>query len=76
MKKIFFLMIAIMVFSCSDKGESKDKKNINDFIAEYGIQTIDYEYCEYIIYKDKKAGGIQMLHKQNCKYCKQKQLDQ
>ena len=58
-------MIALMVFSCSDKGGSKDKKNINDFIAEYGIQTIDYEDCEYIIYKDKKAGGTRNFHPVN-----------
>tara|TARA_R110002126_G_scaffold206886_3_gene354044 strand:+ start:29592 stop:29822 length:231 start_codon:yes stop_codon:yes gene_type:complete len=74
MRKIFFLTVAIMFFSCNDKSESKDKKSINDFSAEYGIQTIDYEDCEYIIYKDKKAGGIQMLHKQNCKYCRERQV--
>ena len=37
----------------------------------YGLHTIEYEGCEYIIYKDGSAGSVQMIHKHNCKFCKE-----
>ncbi|WP_026777706.1 hypothetical protein [Polaribacter sp. Hel_I_88] len=71
---LFCITIAFIIISCDDNSKTNDKKNTNDFIAKYGIQTIDYEGCEYIIYKDKNGSDIQMLHKENCKYCVKKQV--
>ena len=51
----------------------KVTKTDNNWI-EFGLHTIEYEGCEYIIYKDNSRGSVQMIHKENCKYCKKKAL--
>ena len=48
---------------------SSDKNSVN-----FGLQTIDYEGCEYIIYKDNGRSQVEMIHKHNCKYCKERTL--
>jgi len=72
----FYFIVLLMFFSCVGKYEIENKEVVDFYKAEYGVQTIEHENCEYIIYKDKTAGAIQMLHKENCKYCKQRLLDQ
>ena len=44
------------------------------FSLDYGLCTIDYEGCEYIIFKDGSRAQVEMFHKNNCKYCKKREF--
>ncbi|WP_372641332.1 hypothetical protein [Ancylomarina sp.] len=68
---VFYLLLSILLFSCGGTSESDNKIEKERYQAEYDIQTIEHDSCEYIIYKEDK--GVQMIHKQNCKFCERRQ---
>jgi len=74
---VFYLVLSIVLFSCggSDTNTTEVKQQPQTYQANYDIQTIDYEGCEYIIYKDRGRASVQMIHKQNCKHCERRQND-
>ena len=62
----FYLLVAFNFSSCQSP-TTKEK----DLIS-FGIQTIEHDSCEYVIFKDTNRSSVAMLHKQNCKYCAQR----
>ncbi len=56
---IYSLLLSVVFFSCKET-------------ANYGIQTLEHEGCEYVIYKDDTRSDVSMVHKQNCKYCEER----
>jgi hypothetical protein len=69
MKKLTILLtLTIALFSCNNTEQSTIYRD-QIFSVDFGIHTITHDGCEYIIYKDVTRSQVQMIHKQNCKYC-------
>jgi len=68
---IKLLLVSVIFFSCGDVIVHESQKNNSD-IFYLGIKTIEHDSCEYVIFKDNSHGDVAMLHKQNCKYCKER----
>ena len=67
MKYLLFVLF-LFVVGCGkvEKGDGKINKYIN-----YNITVIDS--CEYIVAETTYiSGGVGIVHKQNCKFCKQR----
>lgn len=64
---VFYLMLSSVFYAC--ESHKYEIKEIEEYQAEYGVQTIKHEGCEYVLYKDRGNWNIQMMHKHNCKYC-------
>ncbi len=86
-KHIFYLLLALVfVGGCSTNTPTETNKQPTEKMKNYtitkterstvnfGLHTIEYEGCEYIIYKDNSIGSVQMIHKHNCKYCAERAL--
>lgn len=69
--KAIFLVSGLLfgaLLMCSEQLQNNPNKKENVF-TNYGIRTIEFEGCEYILYRDFSGNGIQLIHKQNCKFC-------
>jgi len=74
MYKTLIIIICIALFSCAD--------NQNEGIQTKGpryaytgnrldVSVIDIDSCEYVVAQTGFAdGGLSIVHKNNCKYCK------
>lgn len=69
---VFCLTLSIILFSCSESQKSEIEKRQEGLYVSYGMSTIEYEGCEYIVYKDRSRSQVEMLHKQNCKFCERR----
>lgn len=68
MKKIILLALTtLMVVGCY-QSKAYNKKNI-ELVADYRLETIEYQGCEYIVMQShwKQHGTI--IHKGNCHFC-------
>jgi len=72
---VFYLVLSIVLFSCGGNTESNIENRQERLSVPFGMTTIQYEGCEYIIYKDNNRSQVEMLHKQNCKFCERRQHD-
>ena len=62
-------MLASIIFcGCQARIENKTMTSEKELFS-FGIQTIDHDSCEYILFREPSGGNIQLIHKQNCKYC-------
>lgn len=78
MKKLIFIaVIAVIIGGCNTpkkKAEESqrlfEKENIVTKVPpiSYHLITLEHDSCEYILWNDFRA--IQMIHKENCKFCK------
>lgn len=62
MKKYIFILLTIILVSCSDN------KTVNTYSTktDSGLSTIIIDSCEYI------NGFNRLAHKGNCKFCKER----
>lgn len=65
MKKLIILLIPAM-FGCIEEPTSAQAT----FNTSYGVSVFTVDSCEYVIYHGIQKGGI--VHKQNCKFCKER----
>ena len=75
---VFYLVLSIVLFSCGGNEQPQnqtEEPKEERLSVPFGITTIDYEGCEYIIYKDDQRSQVEMIHKQNCKHCERRQHD-
>ena len=70
MKKLGFILICLMLFSCF-KNEQEYQEKMEDW-KNYAVIVIDS--CEYIVKSSERGnkGYGYMAHKGNCRYCKER----
>lgn len=69
-KNAFTLLSAVAVYIFMGYGcDDGAQKEVSPKLFGYGLQTIEHEGCEYILYKDNGRSAVTMVHKQNCVYC-------
>lgn len=64
----YLIILLLLISSCTYKN-NLNSPEIKDYSLD-NIVTIEQDSCEYVIYQGYKCGGI--IHKQNCKFCKQR----
>lgn len=69
LKKVFFaLTVLTMFYGCVRQNENTT--TVKE-IGQVGYsQVFEIDSCEYVSWKSGNAGGL--VHKQNCKYCKER----
>ena len=66
---LIVLFLFVVGFSCTKEStEPKTRKTTTKF-----IDVIIIDGCEYITFEASlRNGGVCIIHKQNCKFCKEK----
>lgn len=63
------LLLVVFIFvGCYNTTQNETMTKEQD-LFKFGIQTIEHDGCEYVIFKDNGRSDVEMLHKQNCKFC-------
>ena len=79
MKKIILLALtALMMVGCVYKAKAYHDKQV-DLVSDYNISTIEYQGCEYVVMQSNWKEHGTMIHKGNCRFCKerrQKELEE
>lgn len=78
MKKIILLALtAFMMVECYETKAYHDKQI--DLVSDYNLSTIEYQGCEYVVMQSYWKQHGTMIHKGNCRFCKerrQKELEE
>lgn len=70
MKKIILLTLtALMMVGCYQTKVNHDKQI--DLVSDYRIVTIEYQGCEYVVMQSHWKQHGTMIHKGNCRFCKE-----
>ena len=75
MKLLFVVVLVVGVAGCGvnpsiDKGDNSARK-VYDAMPRGSVgYVVEIEGCEYILMESPDFGGCQIIHKQNCKFCK------
>jgi hypothetical protein len=64
----YVLLVAVIFCGCDNTTQNETMAKEQD-LFKFGIQTISHDGCEYIMFKDIGSSDVEMLHKQNCKFC-------
>ena len=64
----YVLLVAVIFCGCQNTTQNETMEKEQD-LFKFGIQTIEHDGCEYILFKDNGRSAVEMLHKQNCKLC-------
>jgi hypothetical protein len=75
--KIFILLGTIIFSSCGNEptkekliiSEQKQGRIIYDYGARSKVRVFEVDSCEYIGFDSGLEGGNSIIHKQNCKFC-------
>ena len=71
MKKIILLALtALMMVGCYEAKAYHDKQ-IN-LVSDYSLLSIEYQGCEYIVMQSYWEKHGTMVHKGNCRFCKER----
>ena len=68
MKKIILLALTILMIVGCYQSKAYNKKNI-ELVADYRLETIEYQGCEYIVMQSHWKQHGTMIHKGNCRFC-------
>ena len=71
MKKIILLILTVLMMAGCYQVKANHKKNI-ELVCDYELESIEYQGCEYIIMQSHFKQHGTMIHKGNCKYCKER----
>ena len=71
MKKIILLALAALMMVGCYKAKAYHNKHI-DLVGDYILSTIEYQDCEYIVMQSHWKQHGTMIHKGNCKFCKER----
>lgn len=78
MKKIILLLLtALVMVGCYEAKDYHDKQK--DLVIDYNLSTIEYQGCEYVVMQSPWKQHGTMIHKGNCRFCKerrQKELEE
>lgn len=75
MKTTILILLAAIMFSCTCNNEKNSNCEINtqnvknNKVYDVGMQTIEHDGCEYILYKDNGRSDIALIHKPTCRFC-------
>lgn len=82
---IFLFLILLFIYSCQNEDyniqtnvkESVENKNSKiRIVHEYGwntkIRVFEIDNCEYIGFDAGSEAGTSIIHKQNCKFCEER----
>lgn len=71
MKKIILLaLVALMMVGCY-KANTYHNKQI-DLVCDYRLSTVEYQGCEYVVMQSYYRQHGTMVHKGNCRFCKER----
>ena len=75
MKKIILLALAaLMVVGCYQAKAYHNKKI--SLVGDYRLETIEYQGCEYIVMQSHWKQHGTMIHKGNCRFCKERKQNE
>jgi len=71
MKKIFLLVLTALTMVACYRAKAYHDNQIN-LVCDYGITTIEYQGCEYVVMQShfKQHGTLE--HKGNCRFCEKR----
>ena len=68
MKKIILLaLLAMMMVGCYEANAYHSKQI--DLVGDYGITTVEYQGCEYVVMQSHFQKHGTLAHKGNCRFC-------
>ena len=70
--KTIILVVLMAVTSCCNVADKQTADKELPVLGLSEIRTIEYEGCEYVVYRDYMSGYTRMIHKGNCKYCEER----
>ena len=78
--KVLIFLLTIVLFSCeTDIEKNKSEKTIKtnySFGMYQHIRVYEIDSCEYIGFSGTSDGGTAIIHKQNCKFCAERNKKQ
>lgn len=73
----YILLVVVIFYGCENRSTSQTSteklKNSGRIIYNYGwnttVRVFEVDGCEYIGFDNGSNGGTSIIHKQNCKFC-------
>ena len=67
--KYFVFIVSLFFYGCYSDTVQNQTMEKEKNLFKGGIQTIEHEGCEYIYLKSNSHGDVEIIHKQNCRFC-------
>lgn len=68
-RHLFYVLLIVVIFcGCQPQIQNETMSKEKDLFS-FGIQTVEHDSCEYVLIREPSQGEIEILHKQNCKFC-------
>lgn len=71
MKKIILLALTTLMMVLCYQAGAYYKNNI-ELVGGYRLETIEYQSCEYVVMQSNRKQQGTMIHKGNCRFCKER----